>query len=500
MTRQEHTKALLIGVSLLFLALVASGVVFYYFHHQERAETAPGGAAAPASPAAPSTAGTVDTKAAGIAQPGSPAATLPVIAPSGPQTDAPRDTPDVASGAEEFSAADQATGATAPGSNADAAPPASEALPETPAATPGAETPEQAAQAQPEAPALPADQGAAVLEPAGKADSQSGAAAPPTNQDAVAPKSAADSAAAQPFETPGGSGVVLYGRGKPITPDGQVVRGDIPAGQESASASLSPSGQDSIVSAALVRDLAAFLAANYWPAGTHPMAQNRGISTVGVQWLNHRYGGQLHGFTLTRDNPSAARERVLQYAFMPSMLRALHRLYGERFFAALRAEAAAQRRGPAESPLTRPQIAEMFGIYAGMAEGLAGAVRAYADTPQIRSLVVAHAKAAAEAAEAYAAFAESRERSSDAAVSRASQIYQDALKRREQAKTALAAAMRGGEGIDAESLVYTAHWLYRRGENIEATLHTLAEILDASALHLATMQQEYLGSPAEPRR
>jgi len=140
----------------------------------------------------------------------------------------------------------------------------------------------------------------------------------------------------------------------------------------------------------------------------------------------------------------------------------------------------------------------MFGIYSSMAENLAGAVRAYADTPQIRSLVAAHTRASTETAGAYAAFAESRERGDGAAVSRTSQAYQDALIRREQAKATLAAAMRqrgAGQGIDAETLVYTAQWLYRRGENTEATLDALAEILDASALHLATLQQEYLGLP-----
>jgi hypothetical protein len=256
------------------------------------------------------------------------------------------------------------------------------------------------------------------------------------------------------------------------------------------------------VSAALVRDIAAFLAANYWPAGTHPAARNHGISTVSVSWLNHRYGGQLHGFAVARDTPVASRERVLQYAFTPSMLRALYRLYSERFFAALRTEAAAQRRGPAESPLTRAQTAEMFGIYSGMAESLAGAVRAYAATPQIRSLVAAHARAATEASGAYATFAESREHGDGVAVSKASHIYQDALKRREQAKDALAAAMRrggAGSGIEAESLVYIAQWLYRRGEHTGATLDALAEILDVAALHLATLRQEYLGSPTGAR-
>ena len=481
MTTQERMKILLPGVLLLFLAIAVSGAIFYYYHDKERteAETTTDGTSVfvPFSPAPD----------AGASQPGSPAASLPDISPPGQHTDVPGD----ALGADDLSDSEQTTAPdNGMDSSADGTPPVEEAQPETP----DAETPDKYAQAQPEIPSAPAEQRAAVQELEDNDSSHSGEAAPDSTK---------DSAETELSEEHSGSGVVLYGKGRPVTPDGHVVRGDIPAGQELASARLSPSGQDSIVSAAMVRDMAAFLAANYWPVGTHPMAQSRGISTVGVQWLNHRYGGQLHGFAVARDNPVAARERVLQYVFMPSMLRALHRLYSERFFAALRTEAAAQRRGPEESPLTMAQTAEMFGIYSGMAESLAGAVRAYADTPQIRSLVAAYARASTETAGAYAAFAESRERGDGSAVSKTSQAYQDTLKQREQAKAALAAAMRrggAGQGIDAESLVYAAQWLYRRGAHTEATLNALAEILDASALHLATLQQEYLALPAGTRR
>jgi hypothetical protein len=139
----------------------------------------------------------------------------------------------------------------------------------------------------------------------------------------------------------------------------------------------------------------------------------------------------------------------------------------------------------------------MFGIYSGLAQSLAEAVRAYADTPRIRPLVAAYAQASTEAADAFTAYAESREHGSDSA--KTSQAYQSALRRREQTKDALASAVRQGgakQGLDAESLAYTAQWLYRRGENAAATLAVLAEILEDCALRMSAIQQEYLGSPA----
>jgi hypothetical protein len=148
-------------------------------------------------------------------------------------------------------------------------------------------------------------------------------------------------------------------------------------------------------------------------------------------------------------------------------------------------------------------MAEMFGIYSGMAGNLAKAVRAYADTPQVRPLVAAYAQASTEAADAFAKYTESRERNDGIASSKTAQAYQNALKRRERAKEPVIAAMRrggAGQGIDAESLVYTAQWLYRRGENTTATLNALTEILEDCALRLSAMRQEYSGLPAEATR
>ena len=303
--------------------------------------------------------------------------------------------------------------------------------------------------------------------------------------------------------SPGGGGaaspgVVLYGKGRPVSADGSVVRGDIPPGQEHGQARVPASGQDSVVGLDLVQDLARFLAANYWPAGTHPMAKTRGISTAGIKWANHRYGGQLRGFSTEHDNPALERQHVLQYVFMPSMLKALYGLYDERFYEAMRAEAGLQKRGESNAPLSAAQTAEMFGIYSGMAKDLAGAVHAYAETPHIRPLVAAYAKAADNASAALVRHSESREYADAITRSEAAESYRQALRERERARETLAAAMRrsgAGRSIDSESLVYTAQWMYRRGENSRAALDALAGILEDCAGRFAGLEREYREAP-----
>lgn len=327
-----------------------------------------------------------------------------------------------------------------------------------------------------------------------------GAAHQPSGAAALSEADAEDAGARRPEAADNAPPVVLYGKGRPVTPEGGVVRGDIPRGQNRAGARIPPGGQDSVIGALFVRSLAKFLVESYWPAGSHPMARERGISTAGVKWLNHRYGAQLHGFAADPDNPVAARQRVLRYAFMPSMLRALYELYGERFYETLHAEAGALKRGPENLPLTSAQKAELFALYADMAGNLAKTVRAYVNAPRIRPLVASFAEAEQEASAAFADYIENLENADVAIRPEKSRAYQIALKRREKAEEALVAALRqegGGQGFDADSLVYIAQWLYRRGEDSAAALSVLAGILEDCAMRLSSLGLEYRARPAD---
>ncbi|MDL2316273.1 hypothetical protein LJC59_04255 [Desulfovibrio sp. OttesenSCG-928-A18] len=322
-------------------------------------------------------------------------------------------------------------------------------------------------------------------------------------------------AAAPSVPAPSESSVILYGKGEMVaSANGAMVRGEIPEDQTPISLSGSYrgnpdftgstealKGQDSLVSVVLVDDFAKFLADNYWPQGTHPMAKKGGITTAGVKWANLRFGGQLHGFTVNAMNLPEERQRVLEYVFMPSMLQGLYDLYIDRFMYSLERHALAQIRGQDDGGFTNAQMAEMYELYSGMARGLAATVRTYMHTPDIREFVVSYAEASDQAAAAYVLYAEnlhSEDPSPEAKERQAATAkdYQAAVAHREKRRAALAEAMRARgdtKGIDTDTLVYTALWLYRRGEGQDGTINALAAILGSCSDRLEKGKQRYKG-------
>lgn len=300
----------------------------------------------------------------------------------------------------------------------------------------------------------------------------------------------------------GSAPLIVYGRGSATDAQGRVVTGKIPArqvppdtsglygsplpaGQKNGRRRISPQGEDSVVSLAVVQDLAKFLADNYWPAGTHPRARRRGITTATLKWANANFGARLQGFSVDRNKIPQERLRVLNYAFMPSMIHGLYDVYAERFLDALEQEALSRRFGPSNRPPSKAELAEMYSLYATMAKGLAGTARAYADTPGALSLARSCVEADEQTEEANRRFIAAAR---DNAPARAAleRRYRAAVLRREQQCDALALALRakGTHSPDNESVVYAALWLYRRGEGARAATRALADILNACAAAL----------------
>jgi hypothetical protein len=291
-------------------------------------------------------------------------------------------------------------------------------------------------------------------------------------------------------------GVILYGKARPLTRGGNVVRGEIPPGQRPASFSRRAfSGGDSLVTPDFVEDFARFLADNYWPRGTHTLARNRGVSTAGVKWANMRYGAQLHGFHGDKSRPDRLRQRVMDYVFMPSMIRGLYGLYQGHFFSALENQALARGEGPQGAYFTNAQVADMFALYATTANELAGCVRAYRGAPGVRAQVSAYADAHTEADSAFKRFMESMQ-AGEADKGPLSERYYESVRRRESARRSLARSLRGNGGLDDDSLVYVALWLYRRGPGQDSALSALEEICADSAARLKEMEARYRALPA----
>ena len=332
--------------------------------------------------------------------------------------------------------------------------------------------------------------------PAARQD-ESAEAAKPAPDAGLNPEPAPNQAKEPPTEQ---SPLIVYGKGSATDSKGNVVRGEIPARQtppdtaelygspgpssrKGGGPRVSPKGEDSVVGLAVIQDLAKFLADNYWPAGTHPRARRRGISTATAKWANAKFGVRLPGFSVNQARIAQERTRVLNYVFMPSMIRGLYDLYAERFLNALEQEALSQRRGPGERPLSGAERAEMFMLYGTMAKGLAGTVRAYADTPGARALTKACLDTEQRAEEVHQSFLEAMRTNAPGRALLAKQ-YQIAVLQREQQRELLVSALRRNgtpQGLDSDTVMYTALWLYRRGDGAKGATKALAEVLDRCA-------------------
>jgi hypothetical protein len=331
---------------------------------------------------------------------------------------------------------------------------------------------------------------------------------------ALPPEPAAPELQAQPL-----SRVITYGKASPAAPGSKVMRGTIPPEQltpearrmgnpssnhapagrrtSQASSGTAPVEEDKVLPLSVVEDFSRFLAANFWPRGTHPMAREQASSTAGAKWANVIFGAQLQGFAPSSD-PAGTRKRVLERVFTSAGVKTLYALYAERFFSSLERQARVQSRGANNTPLSDAQMADMYTLYGNMAHGLAGAIRAFMRTPNIRDLVSGYAQASTDAGLAYRRFADSLRdndgNNSDVDSLDNAKAYQAAIMSREQKREELAAALRRHgalPGLDSDSLVYVAQWLYRRGQGKDKAFAALADVLDTCAVRLAAVGDQH---------
>jgi hypothetical protein len=293
-----------------------------------------------------------------------------------------------------------------------------------------------------------------------------------------------------------GSSVILYSRAKPVDETASAVRGAV--GREALDEPGGPPARgsgDSVVTPAMIDDLARFLADNYWPEGSLPIARGRG-STASLRLAGLRFGNVAQKSQAA--DPARARGRLLNYVLMPSMIHALYGLYGERFPAALEREALNRQRGPQGKAFTNAQVAAFFRDYAAVARSLAGVIHAYLGDPRIAGLLETYTRAADEASAAYQRYEESARNGADRSGS--ADAYQEAVGRRELRRADVAAALRRGgdtQGLDTDSLVYAASWLYRRGGSVNQALSALAEVCSSGAGRLDALSARYNLLPRE---
>lgn len=247
--------------------------------------------------------------------------------------------------------------------------------------------------------------------------------------------------------------------------------------------------QDVVVPYSFIVDMAEFLAANYWPAGTHLSAKEEGITTVTLPWLNSRYGHSFRGLDVVYGDPLLERRKVLSYVLTPAMVNALSRLYSEHFLDAL--QRAGYARFASKEHSGNAEVAGMLNLYSLRAKSLGAALTGFLEMPEGREKVATYIHAERKAEEAHRKYGELRFSQPQHGYSASRAVtanYQQAIRVRDQAKIQVAAMMRRAgdtRGLSADELSYIALWVARRDPATYPGISAMAQALERLADHMA---------------
>lgn len=241
--------------------------------------------------------------------------------------------------------------------------------------------------------------------------------------------------------------------------------------------------EDSRLRASLLAELARWLASRYRPG------PQGGIIAASIQALNQECGVKLAG------QAQGGRSGLLRYAFHPSMIQGLYRLYIERFMSDL--NQAAQNKG-----MDAAQNRQFHRALAGRSEILAASLAGVLRVPELGAKLaridnLAQKSVDANAELATAVFDLDEVRASKASrqvvatgqmrVDGAAARYRRASSDHAQAQSALAAEIRrySGQNTDEETTLFLAAWVARRyaqgGEARGAIESCIAVLRDFSA-------------------
>lgn len=249
---------------------------------------------------------------------------------------------------------------------------------------------------------------------------------------------------------------------------------------------MSPVMDDSIIRLPFVRDVARYLVHNYYPKGTHPSAVERGILLATAKDYNMLYGIDMTGLSWSGDDLQKGRQSVLHYAFTPTMLDALYRLYRDRFLDEIQRQATQLRR--IDRPLAQWEIREMYALTAKQVRGIAGVFRACKRLKGAMPRVAAWQEASQavfaanarfqEALHAYQEMEEHQTVAGEMASARrtmdsAGKAYRQSIIQRERVRESLAENLRKYKwvkNLDDSSALYIASWVHRRTQHLPAAL------------------------------
>ncbi|MFO7875832.1 MAG: hypothetical protein R6U55_04535 [Desulfovermiculus sp.] len=127
----------------------------------------------------------------------------------------------------------------------------------------------------------------------------------------------------------------------------------------------------SFFTSSLIQDIARVLVDYYSPPGSPEAPGDNGRLLISFKILNARYGGQFLNLHSPEDSVKKARNRVLEYALKPAVLKRISQNYAPQVVNVLHEEAEQVQKvfvGPEgrreQAGLTQNQAAEMFDLYA----------------------------------------------------------------------------------------------------------------------------------------
>ncbi|WP_461208976.1 hypothetical protein [Desulfocurvus sp. DL9XJH121] len=258
-----------------------------------------------------------------------------------------------------------------------------------------------------------------------------------------------------------------------------------------ASVTMRASGpkSDRVLTPDFMRDLAAYLASAYHPAGTRDNTGNRGMTTMTFKRLNMRYGVNLSGLDVDHADTVAGRREALTHLMSPIVLRLAFDILADPFVEELAAQGAAQKRefrtktGYEERPISDAQVREMLKLYAALVSDAGRTFRTFAGNPDLVAAMKRYFKEADRVNAAYAAYADREAVGAPRdELDAISKEIKEAIQDREKARDALLSmADRGphtmlGQGDVAD----IAAWIYRRLANDTDAINAVGAIASLS--------------------
>ena len=276
--------------------------------------------------------------------------------------------------------------------------------------------------------------------------------------------------------------------GEPVAGSQGVVAGTaVPLSSAITKANSARISQGGLVGQRFIGDLAKLMVGNYWPMGTHIKATSSGYVGLTPRVLNTHYGANFAGFDVDSANQQRARQDILQYAFVPSMLKELYARYSAPLVRKIDEEFTLLAK--ASNNLQDFERAEMFNLYANFFQATSGVLSAYLQVPNINVLFHDALFAEVAARKAGENFFEAQARQvEELEVQRLANRYQESVIKREQARDSIVSAIRRNgntKGMDDDSIMFIVSWLQRRGNEARPSIATLQGLSSDFAMLLS---------------